>query len=318
MLILGTVYSVPALAQTTSERCWLAGCYDGNRIVVYFDAVKFGDTFPSNAVEIAPPVAAGFWPFSLPAGYIARFQKGPGAEHFAVGDRKDLLLGGDEVVTITLTTLIASPGDEQVGNDSYIGALGTLDRGFGLPFQKDYYGVRRHREAGNNSKATSDQPSRNARLVDEPVRFDIQREVASQLNQWMKTAAEGSVRLTAATIVPAFAIQPFTLADGSLRYYVRAEWKSGEEPNGNATYVLAAWMATEPSVRVLAVEHQTSPYGFEHELPLLLNVVDLGKGKTGLIISINGEDSAWLKLLEYRDGVDLNHMPKLQSIGSAE
>jgi hypothetical protein len=35
------------LAQRQPDRVWLAGRYDGNRLVVYFDAVQFNGTFPT-------------------------------------------------------------------------------------------------------------------------------------------------------------------------------------------------------------------------------------------------------------------------------
>jgi hypothetical protein len=83
----------PTFGQKKPERFWLAGRYDGNRVVVYFDAVKFEGTLSSNARKIPPPVAKAFFePAEVPASYIARFQKMPDAEHFAIGERYDLLL----------------------------------------------------------------------------------------------------------------------------------------------------------------------------------------------------------------------------------
>ena len=60
-----------------------------------------------------------------------------------------------------------------------------------------------------------------------------------------------------------------------------------------------------------------APLGSEF-LPNLLNVVDLGDGKTGIIVNITGEDSAEIDLMEYRDGVDTKRMRVLQSIASGE
>jgi hypothetical protein len=77
-------YRTATFGQKEPERFWLAGRYDGNRVVVYFDAVKFEGTMSSNARKIANPVAGAFFnPVELPAGYIARFQKTPSAEQFA-------------------------------------------------------------------------------------------------------------------------------------------------------------------------------------------------------------------------------------------
>jgi len=47
-------------------------------------------------------------------------------------------------------------------------------------------------------------------------------------------------------------------------------------------------------------------------------VVDLGGGRTGIIVTRSGEDSNSTDLVEYRDGVDLGQMRVLQSIGAGE
>ncbi len=310
------IHAFPAFAQPKPERFFLAGRYDGNRVVVYFDAVKFGPGISRNARRISPPVVSAFFdPVALSASYLARVRKPPGAERFALGDRYDLLLGGSQVMTFRLTTLVGFPGDEGVGNDSFIGALGTLDNEGQLFFQKDYYIVRHHRES--KSGPPSIQFPEHAALLNDPVPFDIQTQVASQLQDSMLAMAPNPIRLKTAKLVPAFEMQSFTLVDGSLRYYVRAEWKSGEEEYGQSAYALAAWMSPQPKLHILAVETQTSQYGFAYELPVLHNVFDLGGGKTGIIISSAGEDSTWLMLLEYRDG-GLAQMHELQTIGSAE
>jgi hypothetical protein len=74
------------------------------------------------------------------------------------------------------------------------------------------------------------------------------------------------------------------------------------------------WIAPPPTLHVLAVE---SGAGFEY-LPDLLNLIDLGGGNAGIIVSEHGGDSASLSLAEYRDGMDLGQMRTLQSIGSGE
>jgi hypothetical protein len=40
-----------ALAQAQPDRVWLAGRYDGTRLVVYFDAVQFNGTIPPRRRE---------------------------------------------------------------------------------------------------------------------------------------------------------------------------------------------------------------------------------------------------------------------------
>src|SRR5438105_1640466 len=128
ILTLGLTAPCLAFAQTTSERLWMAGRYDRNHLVMYFSAVKFNGTVPPDAAKIAEPKAdAFFYPVGLPAAYVSQLQKKtPRTEKFSVGDRYDLLLDGGRVATITLDRLVGFENDEQVGNDSYIGALGRV------------------------------------------------------------------------------------------------------------------------------------------------------------------------------------------------
>jgi hypothetical protein len=311
----------PAFGQATPERFWLAGRYDGNRVIVYFNAVKFEGTAAPVSSKIANPVAGAFFtPMELPASYMARFQKSPNAEQFAVGDRYDVVFGNGLIATVKLTTLVGCETDEQVGNDSYIGALGTAETDDALKTTTDYYAVRRHREpAIAVTPKTKAEYLKFAHLASQPVRFDVEAKIAELLNQRMKAEATDSERRVAWNISPAFKVQPFQLADGSLRYYVRAEWKSGREPKNTPSYVLAVWITPRPTLRVLAVEKRTSPYdGIESGLPDLRNVVDLGAGRTGMIFGISGLDSTDLRLVEYSDGASVQKMKLLQSISTGE
>ena len=118
----------------------------------------------------------------------------------------------------------------------------------------------------------------------------------------------------------AFGVQPLYLANGALRYYVRAEWRNRTAGLRDVPYRLGAWIVPGPVPRILAAEHPTSAgvYGFEQALPNLLNVVDLGHGRTGLIVHIAGLDSNELTLYEYRDRASLSEMRVLHSIGVGE
>ena len=144
------------LAGTKSERFWLAGRYDGNQIIVYFDAVKFNGTLPSNVKKLAPAVAERvFEPFELPASYVDQLQKGPDAEQFALGGKYDLLLDYGKAVTVTITTLVGTETDEEVGNDSFIGGLATVNES-DLPYlrSRSYYVLRRHKEISESASKT--------------------------------------------------------------------------------------------------------------------------------------------------------------------
>ncbi len=307
-------------AQAPRERFWIAGRYDGKRFIIYFDAVKFNGTVPSIAERLTDPVVAGFFmPVKLPWTYVAKLQLRPGAERFKLGDRYDVLLNCGEVAPVTLSTTVGTEGDEPVDNDSYMGALATIDNERDRRIVKDYYVVRRHRELPDDaSKGPRIQPVC-AGIEDEPVRFDIQTQIVDLLTDRMKTMATEAEHRAADGISPIFNVQGFRLADGTLRYYARAEWKSGKGEDVESIYALAAWIAPQPTLHVLAVQTRTSPYNdFDSVLPTLLNVVDLGEERTGIIVSIIGEDNSSTRLLEYRDGLDFQHMRVMQYIGAGE
>jgi hypothetical protein len=315
--------SASTLGQQQPERFWLAGRYDGNRVVVYFDAVTFNGTMTANAREIPPPVVGGFFdPVELPASYIAQFQGTPNAEHFAPGDRYDLLVGNGVTTTIRLTTLVGCETDEGVGNDSFIGAIGTLERST-LFLTKGYYVVRRHRDA--KSDAAKPTPGaatkflKYASLLNEPIRLDIQTHIARLLAQELEKEPWDAKRAAAAKASPALQVQPFQLADASLRYYVRAQWKTDKKPGGTPTQVLGAWLAPTPTLHILAVEESMPTIAIgPGDLPELLNVIDLGAGKTGVIVHFTYGESVQLQLVEYRDGATVKDMPVLQSISTGE
>ena len=110
--------------------------------------------------------------------------------------------------------------------------------------------------------------------------------------------------------------QAFTLADGSLRYYVRCAWQiqlSAMDP----LFALAAWINPNPALHIVGVETKTSSYGFESATPRLMNVLDLGDGRTAVIISSSGEDSGAVSLYEYADG-GIRNMHELQSLAAGE
>jgi hypothetical protein len=153
----------------------------------------------------------------------------------------------------------------------------------------------------------------------EPVRFDIQTQILDLLTQRMNATATEAERRAAQGVSPVFSVDSFRVADGTLRYYARAEWKWGKTEDQRSNFALAAWVVAEPKLSIVALQAATSPYdGLDTVLPKLLNVVDLGGGRTGIILSISGEDSTSTRLLEYRDGIDFQHMRVLQTIEAGE
>lgn len=299
------------------ERFWIAGRYDGNRVIVYFDAVKFNRTKPSLAERLPGPVARGFFmPEKLPWAYVAKLQNGPDAEHFKMGDVYDLLLDEGKIAPVTLTTMIGTEGDEEVGNDSYIGALASLENHDDVMyFSREYYVIRRQ---NGPTPTTLELNDVHAGLERDPVRFDIQTEIVGLLTERARTAATDAQRAEIDRISPIVDVQAFRLSDGSLRYYAGAAWNYEDKSQCKTVYALGAWISPAPKLHRLEVQHRTSGYDGGIDLPHLLNVVDLGGGRTGIILSVGGEDSSSTKLVEYRDGLDFQHMRVLQSLDAGE
>jgi hypothetical protein len=311
VLVLSAPCASVTQAQTKPDHFWLAGRYDGNRVIIYFDAVRFGNTLPPNTPQLVEPVTGGFFlPVSLSASYLADFLKKPNAHRFALGEDYDVLIDGG-AIRVKLTTLVGTEGDEGVGNDSYIGALATVIGECSLPFgTSGYYVVRPHQEPVCGSKAQPGHPihfpTKFAKLIDEPVRFDVQTQIASLLTKRMM-----SVFYLADGHSPAFKVQPFRLSNGNLRYYATACWKSGDKSQRD--FCLGAWLAPSPTLHILATEEEQ-----QVSLPTILNVVDFGDGRTGIILANGGEDWGATDLVEYSDGLNAAHMRKLQSIAAGE
>ncbi len=322
------VRPVPTRAQVPTQNFWVAGRYDGNHIVVFFDAVEFKDTVPRTARSLAAPATLGFLSQQeLPPNYVAQLPRKPGSERFHIGDQYDLLMGNGRVTTVTLTTLVGYVSDDEDDDPSYIGALAKVNEPSALIGTRGYYVLQRH--DSSSAAARSSQPASAsasivtksgnfASLFDEPLRLDLQTQIAALLTERMRVMATAEQRRNAENLAPTVAVQAFRLADSSLRYYARAEWRAEDQPGGLPAFAVGAWIMPQPELRILAVEKITSPYGFLDELPTLLNVVDLGAGGTGIIVNITGPGDGTLGLWEYQDGVDLSHMHLFQSLDMDE
>jgi hypothetical protein len=289
------------------------GRYDGNHVIVYFDAVKFGNTFPKDAKIIPIPIAESFFdPMELPRSYVARIQDANHLPRFAIGDRYDLLLGNGVASTITLTSLVGFASDEAAGNKSYIGALATPKRPDELLFTKNYYAVRKHIELAPDSPELQYDPKTPIVWLDsDPARFDIQSSAAMLITERMKSTGLPEARL-ATNFSPELSVQRFTIADGSTRYFIWADWRDDKKPYSESIIRMGAWMTESPSAQLLAVEPPGVADGLRKEN--LLNVVDLGAGKTGIIVYVEGGDTLAIQLLEYRDRARLEEMRVLQTI----
>ena len=167
--------------------------------------------------------------FSFRRATLLSSREAPSAERFAIGDRYDLLLDYGKIATVTLTTLVGSEMDEEVGNDSFIGALATV-REDDMPYlSKNIFVLKPHRELLASKSNTVPNPDAvYPSLQSEPVRFDIQQQILTLLKSRLKSKATETEQLSE-NMSPTFVVQAFRLTDGTLRYYARAAWTSEEE-----------------------------------------------------------------------------------------
>jgi len=292
-----------------SESAWLAGRYDRTRVIVYFQAVKFNNTFPKTAREIAPPVASAFFkPKAVDALALAKFQQEKGAEHFAIGDRYELLLGNGRSAAIRLTQLVAFESDEFVGNDSYIGALAAVATNDVRFLNGDYFAVRRFSSARrkNSFKLSSVEPSSG---VKESALSLIRERMASGVG--VPPAIQEEIR----QVKPSAVVwQSLAKSDSSsLRHHVFLELHLKEDCLAGS-----AWLSGKP-LRITAFEEPICElHGLDTIVPRILNVVDLTDAKVGLVVEFLGGDGRRLELLGYVEGAGFNEMPKLQTISVGE
>ena len=104
------------------------------------------------------------------------------------------------------------------------------------------------------------------------------------------------------------------MRDGIIRYFVWSDWRVETGPNYQSVLHFAAWISPTPTPHILAVEPKSNYLEKEQ----LLNVVDLGNGKTGVIVYIQGSASRGIELREYKDGSTLKGMRMIQAVGAGE
>src|SRR5579883_995841 len=249
---LGTILCASLHAQSKHERFWLAGRYDGTRVLVYFDAVKFDGTLPPDAKSLNPGVASFYDGVEISPTFLERFEKQPTTEHFALGDKYDLLLDEDHVATVALTTLVGTETDEGVGNDSFVGALATVKGDDLLFFKKDYYVLRRHEESTKPAERVIKMEDEYTGIVNGPVEFATQAKIVALLTERMNTLASSAQRQRASISSPLFEVQAFRTARGNLRYYARIMWKAASTNSRDLTgFALIMWKAASTNSRDL-------------------------------------------------------------------
>jgi hypothetical protein len=179
---------------------------------------------------------------------------------------------------------------------------------------KNYYVVRRHRGSDNAGAAETPATSRVlASLRDTVMPAAMRQDVSSHLHDLLLRDTSETIREDAAQIpVAVNDVKALVLAGGALRFYVRAVMQS----DTSCTKVEAR-ITPGPVLRIAAMAASTCMYDSLKEPGRLVDVYDLGDGRTGLIVDYDLPDGRALELIEYRDGVVLAHMPTLQSISAS-
>ena len=271
-------------AATAQERFWIAARYDATQFVTYFEPVHFG-TLPTRDNQLVQPRTPDFFgPRPIATADLERVRPVAG-EPFKIGGRYDVLAADGGVVPMVLTSLVKFHTDEGIGNDSYIGALGRVAPPDLTKLRGNYVVVRR-----------PDSPvlARGSRagLTEGPVASAV----AAKL-----LAIVGGTRVIAA--------QPFTTAGGDARQFVLASVGTGRDCRTRLT-----WLTGQPESRILGTEDR--PYcGSALYAGLRLRaVIDMGYGRTGLVVVLQSAGSREVKLVEYQDGLKLEEMRVWQTI----
>lgn len=319
-------------ATCAKDSLWLAGRVDAGtadpvRIVIYFDTVHFGK-WPSGLRAIQPK-AAGFMGFSvLPTEYVDSLVP-PSRRVFHRGDRFELLTGNGSPTPITLTDLVGFLGDEDVGNVSYVGAMATVPASALQSVTRNNYVVRPAGAHATASVAGSrivrvDVPKATQAVIvaqlqalaargdaNAPVFEGPMADMMAEFRLETQVKAQSDAQHDSLTIDD---ITAFRLADGQLRYYVRARFAPGDE----CSTMYSAFVTPTPSLHVVAADVRRCESDMGKEMEQLLNVVDLGNGEAALVTHMFGGDGFGMDLWKFRDGASLFQMCHVQGVSQGE
>ena len=271
-------------ARDPQERFWIAARYDATQFVTYFEPVHFG-TLPTRDNQLVQPRTPDFFgPRPIAQADLERVRPVAG-EPFKVGGRYDVLTADGGTVPMVLTSLVKFHTDEGIGNDSYIGALGRVAAPDLAKLRSNYVVVRR---------PDGPDPARGSRAG--LTEGTVPSAVAAKL-----LALVGGTKVIAA--------QPFTTAGGDGRQFVLATVGTGRDCRTRLT-----WLTGQPESRVVGTEDLPFCGSTLYAGLRLRAVVDMGYGRTGLVVVLQSEGGREVKLVEYRDGLKLGEMRVWQTI----
>jgi hypothetical protein len=250
-------------AAQDSARHWLAFRVDSNHIVMFFNVADLKN--PPTEKRVAAKEVAFDRVVELPEADARAVLARPSGEHFDIGDRYQLSLDSGLVTTVTVTAFAGGIGMDT--NDSWIGAVAVMPPNLVRYFTRDVYAV--SRLASMNSAAGQSAVLNTA--VDATVRARITDTVRNAMSR-VRPAAVSPWTFTRVDI------RPFRLANGDLRYHAIGVWNG---PGRRDIAMFVAWLDDAFAIR----QSQCScPLG-EAYPDGMVNVVTLGPGKTGMILS---------------------------------
>ena len=266
------------------ERFWIAARYDATQFVTYFEPVHFG-TLPTRDNQLVQPRTPDFFgPRPMAAADLERVRPVTG-EPFRIGSRYDVLAADGGVVPMVLTSLVKFHTDEGIGNDSYIGALGRVAPPDMARLRGNYVVIRR---------PDSPDPARGSRAA---------------LTEGLVPSAVAARLLTIVGGTRVIAAHQFTTAGGDARQFVATTAGTGRECRTRL-----AWLTGQPEYRVLSTEDLPFCGSTRYAGLRLRAIIDMGLGRTGLVVVWQGGASKSVKLVEYRDGLKLEEMHVWQTI----
>ena len=312
ILVVAVTGSLAIAAEQRTDQ-WVALRYDDRRVIFYFAANNTLVTDPPLGADLPSPVAeyrASDGLHDLSLGRLAKFKLEPDVQ-VRIGDRYELMLGGNQTSQIEVERLVELP----TCTDTFIGAIARVTRSDDV-FRRaraKYY-IARHK-AGEPlpdgvSTLTGARPAIDSQRLEANLysRMQVDLKRISATHDPVLDAPERSTllrrlkafdqRLGRGAGALTYDVQSVRIS-GSLRYYVKAQWTI----EGSARFLMTAWVLPDLSIESAdsSMSKLLHMLDFEHynlslkDLPKILNVFSDGR----LLVTDEGYESFSISLYRY-------------------
>jgi hypothetical protein len=301
---------------------WIATRYDTTHVSAYFDILKPTTPFPKDAPKLPCTTTEqdplGTILTQVTSAQMATLQSfDPDGEKFKLGDQYKLLLGGGTWLPVTVTALTGiagfDGGDTDPSSDTYIGALLAVAPSHLPKFKAtghDFFVLERPDAVLEPSPV---QPSftdwQSPLLVADFIGLILQPRLETMFRGvGFELDREPTIRLQAVQIGP---------HTGSI-YFLNASWKAklwrGHVDYHAVALVAYAWAALAPAPHLISTPATGTRGPTEFQLDQeVLNVVDLGGGRTGILFRDDAMYHWSVQLLEY----SADHLRAINAFGNA-